>query len=146
VKSKLISEAAEKTFVLVFDTGDDVLKQLQRFAEDERLGASRFSGIGAFSRVRLGFFQWETKDYKPISIDEQVEVLSFTGDITLENGKPIIHVHVVVGKSDGTAWGGHLLEGQVRPTLEIMIVEAPRYLQRRADSQTGLPLIRLDAA
>lgn len=51
-----------------------------------------------------------------IAITEQVEVLSLVGDIALENATPRVHAHVVIGKRDGTAHGGHLIEGHVRPT------------------------------
>jgi predicted DNA-binding protein with PD1-like motif len=43
---------------------------------------------------------------------------------------PKLHAHVVVGKSDGTAHGGHLLDAQVRPTLEVVLVEALQHLRR----------------
>ncbi|MER9301190.1 DUF296 domain-containing protein, partial [Mesorhizobium sp. M0621] len=72
------------------------------------------------------------KTYRKIPIDEQCEVLSAIGDVALgDNGKPSLHVHAVLGLSDGTTRGGHLLDGIVRPTLEITLVEAPGHLRRR---------------
>jgi predicted DNA-binding protein with PD1-like motif len=66
------------------------------------------------------------------------------GDIARgEHGEPKVHAHVVVGTSEGEARGGHLLEGQVRPTLEVMLVESPAELRRRTDRETGLALIDL---
>jgi len=70
-------------------------------------------------------------------------VLSLAGDIALDEGKPQVHAHVVVGKSDGTAHGGHLLEAHVRPTLEVILVESPQHVQRQTDRESGLALIRL---
>ena len=95
--------------------------------------------------MTLGYFDWEKKDYQPRSrVREQVEVLSLVGDVALdEGGKPKVHAHVVVGRSDGTTRGGHLLEGHVRPTLEVMLVESPAHLRRRHDPESGLALIRL---
>jgi hypothetical protein len=61
--------------------------------------------------------------------------------VTVENDKPKVHAHVVVGKADATAHGGHLIEGRVRPTLEVVITEAPRHLKRRLDPRSGLALI-----
>ena len=49
----------------------------------------------------------------------------------------------VLGKSDGAALGGHLLEAHVRPTLEVTLVESPKHLRRKHDQETGLALIRL---
>ena len=66
------------------------------------------------------------------------------GDIARgPDGAAQLHAHVVVAKRDGAAWGGHLLEAQVQPTLELMRVESPSHLQRCTDAATGLALIRL---
>jgi len=65
------------------------------------------------------------------------------GNVTVRDGEPAVHAHVVVGKQDGTAHGGHLIEGHVRPTLEVIVVESPRHLHRRYDPESGLALIRL---
>jgi predicted DNA-binding protein with PD1-like motif len=114
---------------------------LERFARDCGLSAATFSGIGAFRAVVLGYFDWERKEYLRIPVDEQVEVLAFTGDVALADGEPAVHAHVVVGTRDGSARGGHLLEGHVRPTLELLVEEAPAELRKRYDPQSGLALI-----
>jgi predicted DNA-binding protein with PD1-like motif len=130
--------------VLVFEKGDEFVEQLLAFARREKLTAGSFTGIGAFSDVVLGFFERERKDYKRIPLAEQVEVLTLAGDITLKDADPQVHAHVVVGKADGTAWGGHLLEGHVWPTLELVVVESPAELRRTVDDETRLPLISLE--
>ena len=135
-----------RTFVVVFETDDEAMGGLASFAKKESLGSSHFTAIGAFSRSVVAYFDWSSKKYQRIPIDEQVEVLSFTGDITIENGQSKVHAHVVLGKADGTAHGGHLLEGHVRPTLEIVITETPRHLFRRLDPGSGLALIDPTAA
>jgi uncharacterized protein len=144
MRSKLLHESGQKTYALIFQTGDEVMSNLKAFAQDYRQGSSHFTGIGAFQDVMLGYFNWEKKDYQKIPVSEQVEVVSLVGDIAQgEGGEPVVHAHVVLGKSDGTALGGHLLEAQVRPTLELMLVESPQHLQRKYDPGTGLALIRL---
>lgn len=145
MKSKLLSEQGERTFAVVFATGDEVAGGLRKFAEENRLSASHFTAIGAFERVTLGYFDWQEKDYRRIPLLEQVEVLSLIGDIALADGKPKVHAHVVVGKADGTAHGGHLLEAYVRPTLEVVLVESPGHLRRSLDRDSGLALIDLGA-
>src|SRR5689334_21977640 len=145
MRSKLLHESGgQKTYALIFETGDEVMGNLKSFARDNRLGGSQFTAIGAFRDVTLAYFEWEKKDYKKIPVREQVEVVSLVGDIALgENGEPKVHAHVVLGKSDGTALAGHLMEAHVRPTLEVMLVESPRHLQRRHDRESGLALIRV---
>ncbi|MGH7483156.1 MAG: PPC domain-containing DNA-binding protein [Longimicrobiales bacterium] len=145
MKHKLLNEDGERTYAVVFDVGDEAIAGLTGFARDEGLGASRFTAIGAFSRATLAYWDWESKEYQEIPVDEQVEVLMLGGDITLEpDGSPKVHAHVVLGRQDGSTRGGHLLEGVVRPTLEVLLVESPSPLRRRHDDATGLALIDLD--
>lgn len=142
--AKLLNDRPEKTFALIFDTGDEVMAGLRTFAREHKLAASHFTAIGAFRDVTLGYFDWQKKDYQRIPVNEQVEVLSLVGDVARdEKGEPQVHAHVVVGKSDGTAHGGHLLEAHVRPTLEVVLTESPSHLQRRHDAASGLALIRV---
>lgn len=137
-------EQGQKTFVLVFDTGNEVVAGLTDFAKDNDLTAASFTAIGAFGAATLGYFELERKDYKKIPLNEQAEVLSLTGNVALkEDGEPQVHAHVVVGKSDGTTRGGHLLQARVRPTLEVVLVESPEHLRRKPDEETGLALISL---
>ncbi len=133
----------EKTHVLVFETGEEVSGGLLAYARDHGLTAARFSAIGAFSEVTLGYFDWRTKEYHKLPLAEQVEVLSLLGDVALdEKGGPKVHAHVVVGLPDGTTRGGHLIAARVRPTLEVVLVESPAQLRRRHDPESGLALIR----
>jgi hypothetical protein len=132
-----------RTFVVVLATGDEAIATLTSFAGEQRLAASHFTAIGAFSRAVVAYFDWSAREYRNIRIDEQVEVLSLIGDITLDQSRPKVHAHTVLGKSDATAHGGHLVEGVVRPTLEIVITELPRHLHRRFDPASGLALIDL---
>jgi hypothetical protein len=94
--------------------------------------------------VTLGYFELEKRDYKRIPIDEQVEVVSLVGNIARGDDGPKLHAHVVVGKRDGAAFGGHLIDARVRPTLEVVLVETPAHLRRRSDPATGLALIDLE--
>jgi len=142
MRHQLINEAPERTFALVFERGDDVMSTLQRFAAEHRLTASRFTAIGAFERATLGYFDWQRKDYEQIPVEQQVEVLTLAGDVALEGTRPKVHAHVVLGRRDGSTIGGHLLEARVRPTLEVVLVDAPSHLCRVHDPVSGLALIR----
>ncbi|WP_420473732.1 PPC domain-containing DNA-binding protein [Noviherbaspirillum sp. ST9] len=145
MRFKIINNAEEKTYALVMEPGDEAISSLQAFCESEALTAARFTAIGAFRSAQLGYFDWEKKDYEKTPVDEQVEVLSLVGDVALHEGRPKIHAHVVLGKRDGSACGGHLLHGIVRPTLEVLLVESPGYLKRKLDPESGLPLIDIGA-
>lgn len=145
MRHKLISDAAERTHVLIFDSGDEVISVLQQFCVDQHLTAARFTAIGALSGLTLGYFDWDKKDYDKIELSEQVEVLSLVGDVALKEGKPALHAHIVIGKRDGSAHGGHLMQARVRPTLEVVLIESPGYLKRTIDAESCLALIDIDA-
>jgi predicted DNA-binding protein with PD1-like motif len=143
MRSKLLKEGAERTFAVILDTGDEAVACLSRFAREQKLGASRFTAIGAFSDVVLGFFDFAKRDYRRIPLNEQVEVLALIGDVALEGQEPKVHAHVVVGDAQGRAHGGHLLAAHVRPTLEVIITDSPAHLHKQHDPTTGLALIRV---
>ena len=143
MQSKLLHEAnGKRTFAVILQKGDEAMRCLQDFAVKERLGGAQVTAIGALSSAKLAFFDWETKQYQPIPVEEQVEVASLVGDIAVgPDGKPSVHVHAVLGRRDGTAMAGHLQEGHVRPTLEIIITESPAHLCKVKDAESGLALI-----
>lgn len=133
-----------KTFVLILQTGDELLSSLKSFAREHKLSGSSFKAIGALSQVKLGWFNWETKSYETaVALDEQVELLSLIGDVAVKDGEPQVHAHLVVGRRDGTAHGGHLLDATVRPTCELILTESPQHLQKEIDPESGLALIRI---
>ena len=141
MKSTLLDATGPRTWALIFDKGDEPVAGLTAFAKAQKLGAAHLTAIGAFSDVTLGYFDRAKRDYKKIPLHEQVEVLSLIGDVALDKGEPKVHAHVVVGRADGEARGGHLLEAHVWPTLEVVLIESPRHLRKRHDPETGLALI-----
>lgn len=145
MRTKLLFETnGLRTFALVLDIGDEAMDCLGAFAARERITGAQLSAIGAFSRAVVTYFDWDEKRYLEIPVEEQVEVASLNGDIGVdEHDQPALHVHLVLGKRDGSAIAGHLKSGWVRPTLEIIVTETPEHLKRRRDSRTGLNLIRL---
>ena len=145
MQSKLLHEHdGRRIFALILDSGDEVLSSIQKFADQNAIAAAQMSAIGALSDVVLRYFDWATKEYQDIPVNEQVEVAALIGDIALDpKGKPAVHVHLVVGKRDGSAMAGHLGRAHVRPTLEVIIEESPAHLQKAHDPQSGLALIRL---
>jgi predicted DNA-binding protein with PD1-like motif len=146
MKSKLLHDKdGLKTFALVFEKNEETKEPLLRFASENGLRGAQVTAIGAFSEVTLGFFSREKRSYQEIPLKEQVEVLSFTGNIVEKDGNPMLHAHVVVGKADGTAHGGHFLQARVWPTLEMIVSEMPVHLRRTYDEETGLGLIDLSA-
>ena len=147
MKSFAISQdAASQTHLIVLDSGEEAFAALTRFVNAENITAASISAIGAFQKATVGWFDLASKSYRKIAVDEQCEVLSAIGDVAVgDDGKASLHIHIVLGLADGSTRGGHFLEGTVRPTLEVMLTEAPVKLRRRKRADLGIALIDLEA-
>src|SRR5919198_532753 len=121
MRAELLGEREVRTFLLVFETGEEAVAGLLKFAREYGVAGAHFTAIGSFERATLRYFDVGKKEDERIEINEQVGV----------------------GRGDGTAQGGHLLEGRVRPTLEIFLADTGRTTRRRLDEATNLPLIDL---
>lgn len=145
MKGRLVAGGPSKVHVVVLDCGEEAFAALGKFAGEEKLSAASLTAIGAFERATIGWFDFAAKSYRKIEIDEQCEVLSAIGDVALgDDGKPSLHIHVVLGLSDGSTRGGHFLSGIVRPTLEVVLTEAPAKLRRTKRPELGIALVDLD--
>jgi predicted DNA-binding protein with PD1-like motif len=141
---RLSEDRGSRVYAVVFDPGDEAVNGLTGFAERESIRGASLTAIGGFERAVVGWFDLDRRDYHRIEIGEQVEVLSLVGDLTAgdeTSERPKVHVHVVLGRRDGSTLGGHLLEGTVRPTLEVVVSENPVSIRRQHDPATGLALI-----
>ena len=139
---QLLSEGEPtKQYAVIFYQGDEAFSGLLEFAEKYQVTSAHFTAIGALSGATVGWFDPQRKMYKKIPIVGQHEVIGMSGDIALYQGKPVVHTHMVVGSSDGTMRGGHVLDAYVSPTLEVMVTVDPIAMQKRFDPATDLTLI-----
>jgi predicted DNA-binding protein with PD1-like motif len=144
MKYKVVEDADVVTYVVVCDPRDEAVTALTQFAQAEDLEAASIAAVGAFEHAVVGWFDRAAKDYRRIRVDEQCEVLSLLGDVAEGQDGPILHMHTVLGLSDGTTRGGHLLEGKVFPTLEVVVTETPAQLRKVMRPDIGVALIDLD--
>ena len=127
-----------KQYAVIFYQGDEAFSGLLDFAEKYHVTSAHFTAIGALNGATLGWFDPQRKMYKKIPINGQHEVIGMSGDVALYQGKPVVHTHMTVGNSDGTTFGGHVLDLNVSPTLEVMVTEDPVTMQKRFDPATDL--------
>lgn len=139
---KLVKDTPEeKVYAVVFLKGDELLSGLVDFCVKYNVVDAHFTGIGAVSSATVGWLDLEQKLYHQIDVPEQVEVLSMIGDVATFNGKPVVHAHMVFGRSDGSTVGGHLWEAHVNPTVEVFVTANTTGLKKRADDASGMKLI-----
>ena len=144
MKSTVVEDADVVTYVVVCDPGDEAVAALNQFVRSERLEAAQVTAVGAFERAVVGWFDPALKQYRRNPVDEQCELVSLIGDVAMGKDGPILHMHAALGLADGTTRGGHLLEGQVYPTLEAVVTETPAELRKVMRPDIGLALIDVD--
>jgi predicted DNA-binding protein with PD1-like motif len=132
--------------VLILARGDEVATALADLAQSEGIVGAHFTALGAVRDPEVAWFDLTRKQYKAMSMSEQMEVLTLTGDIGVgENGKPIVHTHLVLGREDGRAFGGHLVRATASPTLEVFVTSYPTPLRKRLQPETDLQIFDLSA-
>jgi hypothetical protein len=139
---KLVRDTPEeKVYAVVFYKGDEALSGLTDFAIQHKIEDAHFTAIGAVSGATLAWLDPANKIYHRIPVAEQVEVLSLIGDVATFNGKPIVHMHAVLGKPDGATIGGHVFELNVNPTLEVFVTVDTTSLKKKPDEASGMKVI-----
>jgi len=115
--------------VLRVDEGEEVVKEILRACEERGIRSAILVGLGLLSRSKIAFFDPATQSYRTMEIDEPLELASLIGNISLKDGKPFAHIHVVIGDERRTL-AGHLVEGYVGGTVEVAIFELEGELLR----------------
>lgn len=140
-KAKLLStNGTTKTYVLVFAPGDEIRSGLTEFAQQYNVKSAHYTAVGDVVYAKVGWYDYNRKMFKVIHIDT-AEVVSFIGNITSFNGKPVAHTHMSAATSDGLVHGGHLLESVVGPTLEVFITVEPTAVQKKRNARFEAALI-----
>ncbi|MDI3478809.1 MAG: uncharacterized protein PWQ59_2334 [Thermoanaerobacterium sp.] len=135
---------AKRRFMGRFKYDNDLLQEITAFITNENIRSGEIRIIGAVKKARFGYFNQSTKEYKFIEKNEHMEILSAIGNISLKDGKPFPHVHIILADENGNAFGGHLMEGTKIFAAEFVIVDyGENNLERVDDKSTGLQLWNL---
>lgn len=130
--------------VLRLEQGDDILKTIREFAKTEKIQAAFFEGIGSLYKAKLGHYDFkETKTYKYETFEEDLEILTLSGNLSTMNNLPMPHAHVTLGRRDFSVIGGHLEEGSLANMVEVKLETFPGKLEKAKDSRVGLNLLQL---
>jgi predicted DNA-binding protein with PD1-like motif len=132
-------------WVLKLELGESVPESVTAFCTRQGVEAGHFHGIGALLRARLGYFDMERRTYDQRAFEGPFEVLSVSGNIGRKSdGSLFAHTHCVLGDREFRAIGGHLFEGEVGATMELVLLRQEGTLQRGPDPVTGLELLDLE--
>ncbi len=141
---KVIEAGAGSTLVAVLAPGEEAVEALTTLVRDRSMSAAQVTAVGAFARAAVGWFDRDIQEYRPIPVTGQCEVLSLVGDVAVGPDGPELHLHAVLGLPDGSTRGGHLLSGEVWPTLEVILRETPAALHKTARPDLGVAVIDLE--
>ncbi len=130
-------------YVIRLDLGEKIRETLTTFLEQKNIQAGFLYGLGAVSEAKIAHYPLSEKKYNSKNYEGEYEVMNITGNIALVDNKPFLHMHITLGDRDYHAFGGHLEEGIVSPTLELHLTSFPGKLIRTFDEKVGLKLLDL---
>ncbi|MDY6906093.1 MAG: PPC domain-containing DNA-binding protein [Thermodesulfobacteriota bacterium] len=121
--------------------GGDIVTCVEAFCKTNDIQAGTVSIIGAVSSATLGVYDQAQQVYVTWQVEGALEILSCTGNISLKDGVPFLHAHILLGDEKGNVTGGHLFSETVVFAGEIEITELTgASFERGYDDTTGLML------
>jgi len=130
-----------RRYILRFDKDEEVVADLQKFLGEQAVGPCAFFGVGACAEAELGYFNRHLKDYRKKLFVEDMEIISFMGNGSLAEGKPVIHAHGSFGRNDFSIIGGHIFKLTVSVTCEIFLIKLEGSMERKLNSDFNLNLL-----
>lgn len=130
-------------FVVSVNNHASLMEAISAFCSDQHILAAEVTGIGAINSATLRFLNPVTKAYVDKTYDEQMEIASLVGNISEKDGRPYLHLHVTLGRSDYSVVGGHLLDCRINGACEVIVTRLNLSIGRRFDEETGLNLFVL---
>ena len=134
----------KQTFMGRLKFGGDLLEELTAVCEEKNIRLGKVEALGAVQKARIGYYDQQAREYDFLEMDEPLEITKLIGNISLRDGKPMVHAHITLADSQGNAYGGHLAPGTVIFATEFIITsyDGPDYV-RDYDEPTGLPLWKM---
>jgi predicted DNA-binding protein with PD1-like motif len=132
------SKEKDNIIVIRLFQDEDLIKKLKEVCKKHHVkNAILISGLGQLSKFKLGFFN-ENRFYDIEKFDEPHELLSLSGNICQQNDDYEFHIHAVLSNEKKNAIGGHLIEGKVEVTNEIVLLKTHVEFIRKVEEKTGL--------
>ncbi|MCH9770161.1 MAG: DUF296 domain-containing protein [Gammaproteobacteria bacterium] len=131
----------KEPFLLIGRIDEEIMAAVTAVVREAELPGAFITGIGALKELELGYYHLEKKDYQRRQFDGDYELLSFTGNVSLNNDEYFSHVHVSIGDAEYKVHGGHLFQAKVAVTAELLITPLTELPKRKVDDRIGLGLI-----
>jgi uncharacterized protein len=125
-------------YLLRFELGEEVQESILKFAESQNLKGAFFNGIGGVKNVELGYYQKAKKDYKRIFFEQELEMVSLTGNVAKFENRYVVHSHGCFGDEQGRAHAGHIIKAFVAFTVEIILQATDIPLEKKMVEDLGI--------
>lgn len=127
----------EKIFVSL-QTGDLINKSLTEISVKENISNAWINGIGAIDSVEVGYMDVVNKKYQKRNFNDNYELISLIGNITIKDGVPFVHTHITFSDTEYKVFGGHLFDAKITATGEIILTVADSKIDRQFNENVGI--------
>tara|TARA_B110000014_G_C20008474_1_gene522814 strand:- start:490 stop:924 length:435 start_codon:yes stop_codon:yes gene_type:complete len=134
----------EKDYFIYVEKNEKVMDTITRFCMDKDIRNAKLSGIGAVKETEIGAYDTVAKEYIRKDFPDVLELISLEGNVTLKEGSPFVHAHVVLSDHQMSTLGGHLFETTVAAVGEFFLREFDGDAHREVNLDVGLPCICLE--
>ena len=130
-------KVGEKIFVSL-KTGDLINKSLTEISVKENISNAWINGIGAIDSVEVGYMDVVNKKYQKRNFNDNYELISLIGNITMKDGVPFVHTHITFSDTEYKVFGGHLFDAKITATGEIILTVADSKIDRQFNENVGI--------
>lgn len=130
------------TVYVRLDPGEEILEEVKKLAEKEKIALAQISGIGAVNDFTAGVYNTVSKEYHSIRFQGAYEIVSLSGTVTQKDGEVYLHIHMSAGDEEGKVSGGHLNRAVISATGEIVLQITEGTVERKFSKEIGLNLFR----
>jgi predicted DNA-binding protein with PD1-like motif len=127
--------------ILRFDKDEEIFAGLSQYAKEKKVPSAFFTCIGSCGAVELGYYNPHLKDYRKKPFVEELEIISFTGNIGWSGAEPAIHAHGMFGRTDFSVFGGHVFSLKTLATAEIHLTILSGTANRSLNTDYNLNLL-----
>lgn len=138
------AKKVDNTYIVSVQDQSSIIDALTDFITNQKIEAGQITGIGAVNEVTLRYFTPSTKQYVDKTFHEQMEVTNISGNISVMDEKPLLHLHITLGRQDYTALAGHLLDAKIRGAGEFIFYPLNTKAVKNKDKKVGLNLYDLE--
>jgi len=140
-QTRIAACTVKRTLMGQLPYGADLHGELTKIVRRENIHLGRISALGATTHARVAYYDQNTRTYNPIEFPGGMEILNIHGNVSMRDGEPFVHVHILLGDAGGKIFGGHVLPGTILYACEVFIEEFEgQVLERQQEKKTGLHL------